>query len=398
MLELEAKQRQRLSPGRGKKVARELATYSDSKNCKATQVAAKLTGTNSRYVEIAKSIQQRAPHLIEQLQSGQLTVTVADRLADNENPRHLKRPARATVEADGALSVRCGDCLDLIPDLKNKSVQLVVTSPPYAEQRKTQYKSVTELDYPEWTVRWMELLWDNLTPTGSVLIVIRPHVTNGKLSDYVLKSRLALRDDSWNECDELIWLKPDAPTLGTTVAQDGAGRGFCGLPSLASPSSMLWLVVVNQPGLASRVPSALAWDRMPQSVLDNETKSGRVLLVAPKCSPPLLRAPRGLRSSGDVPQLPGRAASRHLQPGRRPGLRSVLWLWNHARCCQEVETGLHRVRPRPSLLRNGSTATGGDQSVAVNTTHFPPMRSDTPPLRLAGAGASLPCYLLIRCY
>jgi DNA modification methylase len=60
----------------------------------------------------------------------------------------------------------------------------------------------------------MELLWDKLTDDGSVMIVIRPNLQRGAISDYVLRTRLALRDDGWNECEELIWLKPDAPPLG----------------------------------------------------------------------------------------------------------------------------------------------------------------------------------------
>jgi hypothetical protein len=35
------------------------------------------------------------------------------------------------------------------------------------------------------------------------------------VSDYVLRTRLALRDDDWKENEELIWLKPDAPPLGS---------------------------------------------------------------------------------------------------------------------------------------------------------------------------------------
>ena len=35
------------------------------------------------------------------------------------------------------------------------------------------------------------------------------------LSDYVLRTRLGLREAGWHECEELIWLKPDAPPLGS---------------------------------------------------------------------------------------------------------------------------------------------------------------------------------------
>ena len=56
-----------------------------------------------------------------------------------------------------------------------------------------------------------------LTPDGSVFMVIRSHVKNGVLSDYLLKTRLAVRESGWHECEELIWLKPDAPPLGSKL-------------------------------------------------------------------------------------------------------------------------------------------------------------------------------------
>ena len=57
MLEAEAKDRQRKSPGRGKKVDNKLATFSG----KASQIAAKIVRTNSAYVEKVKAICKKAP-------------------------------------------------------------------------------------------------------------------------------------------------------------------------------------------------------------------------------------------------------------------------------------------------------------------------------------------------
>jgi len=107
-----------------------------------------------------------------------------------------------------------GDCHKMIPTLPDRSVNLVLTSPPYAEQMKGRYWGVPEAQYPEWCVGWMSLLADKLTDNGSVLIVIRPHLRQGMLSDYVLRCRLALREAGWNECEELIWLKA-GPPLGS---------------------------------------------------------------------------------------------------------------------------------------------------------------------------------------
>ena len=88
-------------------------------------------------------------------------------------------------------------------------------SPPYAEQRAGHYEGVSEEDYPDFTVQWMTALAPKMTPDGSVFLVIRPHVRDGVLSDYVLRTRLAVREAGWHECEELIWLKPDAPPLGS---------------------------------------------------------------------------------------------------------------------------------------------------------------------------------------
>ena len=40
-------------------------------------------------------------------------------------------------------------------------------------------------------MQWMTALAPKMTPDGSVFLVIRPHVKDGMLSDYVLKTRLA---------------------------------------------------------------------------------------------------------------------------------------------------------------------------------------------------------------
>jgi hypothetical protein len=100
LLENEAKDRQRQSQGRGKKVAHECATFPG--NAKASQVAARLTKSNSRYVEAVKAIRKSAPELLGKIRSGQLTVPDARRLAQ------LPRPERKKV-----LSLVNGDSGDL---------------------------------------------------------------------------------------------------------------------------------------------------------------------------------------------------------------------------------------------------------------------------------------------
>jgi ParB-like nuclease family protein len=61
---------------------------------------------------------------------------VAERLREIQERRQQSRPVRIKKHGGPVLH---GDCLDLIPTLEDGSVSLVVTSPPYAEQRAGHY-------------------------------------------------------------------------------------------------------------------------------------------------------------------------------------------------------------------------------------------------------------------
>ena len=139
---------------------------------------------------------------------------VTSRLKELQEKRQQSSPVRIKKRGGPVLH---GDCRDLIPTLEGGSITLVVTSPPYAEQRAGHYQGVSEEDYPDFTVQWMTALAPKMRPDGSVFLVIRPHLQDGVLSDYVLRTRLAVREAGWNECEELIWLKPDAPPLGSRL-------------------------------------------------------------------------------------------------------------------------------------------------------------------------------------
>jgi hypothetical protein len=98
--------------------------------------------------------------------------------------------------------------------IADQAVDLVVTSSPYGMLRGADYGGLPVADYPALTVAWMAEVKGILKPIGSVMIIIRPQVVNGALSDYMLRTRLALRNDGWTECDEWHWDKPGGPPLG----------------------------------------------------------------------------------------------------------------------------------------------------------------------------------------
>jgi len=118
--------------------------------------------------------------------------------------------------ADGVVSLFHGDCIEVMRSLPSESVDAVVTSPPYAMQRKATYGGIPEAEYPAWTVAWMSEVRRLLKPDGSAVINIRPHIKGGQISDYVLRTRLALRESGWVELEELIWHKKGGAPLGST--------------------------------------------------------------------------------------------------------------------------------------------------------------------------------------
>ena len=80
---------------------------------------------------------------------------VAERLKAIQERRQQSQPVRTKKRGGPVLH---GDCLDVIPTLVDESISLVVTSPPYAQQRSGHYEGVSEEDYPDFTVQWMTAL------------------------------------------------------------------------------------------------------------------------------------------------------------------------------------------------------------------------------------------------
>ena len=93
----------------------------------------------------------------------------------------------------------------------------------------------------------------------SVFMVIRPHLRDGVLSDYVLRTRLAVREAGWHECEELIWLKPDAPPLGSLKDHDGRGRASSGSAEVPSHTATSKRAARSRTGWASRGLFGSAW-------------------------------------------------------------------------------------------------------------------------------------------
>ena len=91
-----------------------------------------------------------------------------------------------------------GDCLEVLKTLNDESIDLVITSPPYAEQRKTQYTSISSDTYVEWFINIAKEIHRVLKKSGTFILNIKEHTTNGKKDTYVLNLVLELSKSFYN--------------------------------------------------------------------------------------------------------------------------------------------------------------------------------------------------------
>jgi len=100
-----------------------------------------------------------------------------------------------------------GDCTQLLKTLPDDSVDLIFTSPPYADQRKHTYGGFHPDDYVAWFLPISLQLLRVLKPTGTFVLNIKEKVVNGERSTYVMELILEMRKQGWFWTEEFIWHK-----------------------------------------------------------------------------------------------------------------------------------------------------------------------------------------------
>ena len=101
----------------------------------------------------------------------------------------------------------CGDCEFVLGHLPDNCVDLIVTSPPYADQRKSTYGGIKPDDYVDWFIPKAKEFLRVLKPTGSFILNIKERVVNGERHTYVIELVLALRKIGWIWTEEYMWHK-----------------------------------------------------------------------------------------------------------------------------------------------------------------------------------------------
>ena len=85
----------------------------------------------------------------------------------------------------------CGDSIELLQDLPDNSINLVITSPPFALQRKKVYGNENQEQYVDWLCKFGKIVFQKLTENGSFVLDIGGAYEKGQptYSLYQFKSK-----------------------------------------------------------------------------------------------------------------------------------------------------------------------------------------------------------------
>lgn len=91
-----------------------------------------------------------------------------------------------------------------------KSVNLIITSPPYADKRKNSYTGIHPDKYVEWFLPISAQLKRILKDNGSFILNIKEHPKNGERATYVLELILEMKKQGWMWIEEYCWYKKNS--------------------------------------------------------------------------------------------------------------------------------------------------------------------------------------------
>lgn len=142
------------------------------------------------------------------------TSSIANRKITRYETTQEKRGARLREVFNGArLSVPLTDAIiegDALQELKRTPagyVDLIVTSPPYADNRKRTYGGMHPDQYVSWFSPFSFELLRVLKPTGSFVLNIKEKVVKGERHTYVIDLIQMMRSQGWIWTEEYIWHK-----------------------------------------------------------------------------------------------------------------------------------------------------------------------------------------------
>lgn len=103
-----------------------------------------------------------------------------------------------------------GDAKVVLKELESNTVDLIFTSPPYADSRKNTYGGIHPDKYVEWFLPITNELLRVLKPTGTFVLNIKEKVVDGERHTYVINLIHEMRKQGWLWTEEFIWHKKNS--------------------------------------------------------------------------------------------------------------------------------------------------------------------------------------------
>lgn len=104
----------------------------------------------------------------------------------------------------------CGDCENILKNIPDNSIDLIFTSPPYADQRNSTYGGIKPDLYVDWFIPKADQFLRVLKPSGSFVLNIKERVVEGERHTYVIELILAMRQHGWLWTEEYMWHKKNS--------------------------------------------------------------------------------------------------------------------------------------------------------------------------------------------
>lgn len=105
----------------------------------------------------------------------------------------------------------CGDSLDLLAQMAAESVDLIVTSPPFALLRAKKYGNEDQADYVAWLTEFGKAAHRVLKPTGSLVVDLGGAYVKGSPTRSLYQYRVLLKfvdELGYHLAEEFFWYNP----------------------------------------------------------------------------------------------------------------------------------------------------------------------------------------------
>lgn len=104
-----------------------------------------------------------------------------------------------------------GNSLELMKSIPDNSINLVMTSPPFALQRPKEYGNKDQVDYIDWILEFTKEIKRIVTEDGSFVIDLGGAYQKGSPIRSLYNFRLLIRmcdEQGWNLAEEFFWYNP----------------------------------------------------------------------------------------------------------------------------------------------------------------------------------------------